>query len=343
MHDALTAWLRQKREERGISAIALSRAAGMGKVYVTQVETGKARPKSATVDKLADALGLSDAERQEFHRLARRAGEPSHVVEALTGPAIPGLAMWKHLPELLYARRDPRHDWLVYAADDVLTHAVPAIGSLLAWAALKHGIVKRLRAGLPGESSVSSRLFATAGLWRSYVFRDRRSTARLARLVERWTYTPGAVAPARPDLRIEGHFISVQLAGALADDSVEAADCAVVLALHDAMIVRRLLTPIVEYPAALHAAVRYLVTDPPDQAALTRDPRRTAAALSNVRQALRLFDEPPVPDEKAARAAGGVGAAEPLFGALDQAAVQTRIDQVARLIDAPPENDRSST
>ncbi len=50
--------LRQLRADRGITQEALAKKAGLSRVYVARLETGKQDPTLTTLTKLAKALGV---------------------------------------------------------------------------------------------------------------------------------------------------------------------------------------------------------------------------------------------------------------------------------------------
>lgn len=50
--------LRQWRERRGLSVRALAERAGVSYVTVVRIETGRLSPTVATLEKLAEALGI---------------------------------------------------------------------------------------------------------------------------------------------------------------------------------------------------------------------------------------------------------------------------------------------
>jgi predicted ATPase/DNA-binding CsgD family transcriptional regulator/transcriptional regulator with XRE-family HTH domain/Tfp pilus assembly protein PilF len=83
-------WLRQLRRARDLTQEALGQQAGCGADTVKKIEAGQRRPSRPLAQRLATALGLSDAERATFLAAARRPGpisspatlaapRPSHV------------------------------------------------------------------------------------------------------------------------------------------------------------------------------------------------------------------------------------------------------------------------
>ncbi len=54
--------LKQLRADRGITQEALAKKAGLSRVYVTRLETGKQDPSLTTLEKLAKALKVKVGE-----------------------------------------------------------------------------------------------------------------------------------------------------------------------------------------------------------------------------------------------------------------------------------------
>jgi DNA-binding XRE family transcriptional regulator len=52
--------LRKIRKEKGLSLVAVARQAGLSKLTVIRIESGRSHPLPRTVQKLAAALGISD-------------------------------------------------------------------------------------------------------------------------------------------------------------------------------------------------------------------------------------------------------------------------------------------
>jgi transcriptional regulator with XRE-family HTH domain len=76
---ALSDRIRHRREERGLSAIELARAAELSKGYLSEIESGRAsRPSGAVLFRLATALGTTVADLLEKEVApAERAIEPN--------------------------------------------------------------------------------------------------------------------------------------------------------------------------------------------------------------------------------------------------------------------------
>ena len=66
----MRALLRRRREERGLSARAVSEMAGLSPSYVNKVESGEVQPSLRTFGKIITALDLNDLEVALLCRLA---------------------------------------------------------------------------------------------------------------------------------------------------------------------------------------------------------------------------------------------------------------------------------
>lgn len=217
--DEIGTWLRKERERAGFgSAAALAKAAGLSYNYISIVERGELRPKSPTVDRIADALKLPDAKRRDFHWIVKTAGEPASVRQALTGSAIPGLAVWRYLPEFLYAVSHPEPEPWQVIPDEMYGDTVRAVASLLAWVhlsqsgptrsqgqrltrraltAAKHSAnltrgfeefaapqhLPRIQQDIAAEAALD-----LSASWRAELFGDPRVAKRLVNLLSRWAY-----------------------------------------------------------------------------------------------------------------------------------------------------------
>lgn len=94
--------LRHWRERRGVSQLRLASSAAMSPRYVSFVETGRARPSRAVVERLADAL---DVPLRERNRLLVAAGfAPAYPEVALDADA---LATFRHVVESLLEKQEP--------------------------------------------------------------------------------------------------------------------------------------------------------------------------------------------------------------------------------------------
>ena len=89
--------VRERRQRRGWVIEELARKTGLSKAYISQIETGKAAPSLATVERLAEALGvplpslfLEDAFACQVIRKAERPsvsfGAPDKLVHFLSAP-----------------------------------------------------------------------------------------------------------------------------------------------------------------------------------------------------------------------------------------------------------------
>jgi transcriptional regulator with XRE-family HTH domain len=76
---ALSDRIRRRREEKGLSAVELARAAALSKGYLSEIESGRAsRPSGAVLFRLATALGTTVADLLEKETVPpERAVEPN--------------------------------------------------------------------------------------------------------------------------------------------------------------------------------------------------------------------------------------------------------------------------
>lgn len=81
------ATLQKLRQKRGLTLDDLSRAAGVSKSMLSQIEREKANPTIAVAWRLANALGIGIG---ELLSSDNGGGDPIHVVEAHETPTLPG-------------------------------------------------------------------------------------------------------------------------------------------------------------------------------------------------------------------------------------------------------------
>lgn len=81
------ATLQRLRQQRGLTLEDLSRAAGVSKSMLSQIEREKANPTIAVAWRLANALGVGIA---ELLSTAPREADPIQVLEAHETPTLPG-------------------------------------------------------------------------------------------------------------------------------------------------------------------------------------------------------------------------------------------------------------
>jgi len=196
-----------------MSALALADAAGLSMNMVRFAERGLRVPRVATLRRIARQLDLSRAESDKLIRLAALARAPAADQDALTGPSIPGLVLWKYLPEALY-RVD--HELLGLAPanpDRLYVDVCSAAAALLAWEALvrqpptaaqRKALIRQIDdaaqtrpANLPQPVTD---LFCTRDVlasataphvWRTLLFGTRRDAARAVHRLRRWSYYIG--------------------------------------------------------------------------------------------------------------------------------------------------------
>jgi len=252
--------LRRLREPRFRSAAALSKAVGLSTNYVSILERGEARPRSETVERLIRGLKLTAVDADKLRRAARLAGEPEAVRWASAGPAIPNLAIWKHLPELLFRVEHGDVATWELAFDDMLGHVVPALSSALAWLTLcKRPPTRRqtdrlrqaartafdasyesFRAQLPSDDPGLAVMDAASILpraWRNELFAEQRSAAKVVRLLKSWSYYPEGWQ--RGPARLGAHFKDPEIEQRCRFEDVPADS---VYRVHDAMVAHRLRT-----------------------------------------------------------------------------------------------------
>jgi transcriptional regulator with XRE-family HTH domain len=210
-YTAFGRWFRAWRIRHGFrSGRALSAAAGLSTTYISDIEAGKARPKSSTVLSLASALGLSPTERSELQRRAKLAGEPPSIEAALSAPLVPGLATWRYLPELLHAAPRPPLRLSAVDVEDVYAVAVRAAASLLAWLAIPRAVPKgkarrrfaeRLEAAAQDRSEAQVGFYlspdgerfgrslgALADAWKEHLFSEKSSAIKAFRPLRSWSH-----------------------------------------------------------------------------------------------------------------------------------------------------------
>lgn len=90
--------LRKYREEKKLSLRGLARAGGISAVFLMDIERGKlGAPKKGTLDKLVNALELTESERSEFYDLAAKTKRedtiPGDVKEVYMNTPKAGLLM----------------------------------------------------------------------------------------------------------------------------------------------------------------------------------------------------------------------------------------------------------
>lgn len=259
-YSELGRWFRHERRRRGFhSAAQLCRLAGLSPTYVSDLECGKARPRSATVDRLADAMKLTDVERAEFHRRVKTAGEPATVRDAIAGPPVASLIVWRHLPEPLFQVTHDLPGPAPVNADRMFRDVVPAAAALLGWDALVRAplpavmrrqierlirdAIRRAKETLPFHVAGAEWLrpdhqVVSAVLpdcWRSLVFRDRRSAGAAARRLGQWVYGTGLTAVGEGWLSFR--FVDARVNAQIGVETVESA---VITRVHDALVVDHL-------------------------------------------------------------------------------------------------------
>jgi transcriptional regulator with XRE-family HTH domain len=107
--------LREWRETRRLSQLALALDAGISARHVSQVETGKAQPSREMVVRLADALGLPLRER---NALLLAAGYAPEYPE--TPLATPALAQVRHAIALMLEHQEPYPAFVLNRRWDIL-------------------------------------------------------------------------------------------------------------------------------------------------------------------------------------------------------------------------------
>lgn len=199
--------LEEHRKRKGMSALELSRLAGLGVNYVRTIEKDDRCPREDQVKKLVRALDLPPSEEVEFYQAWQRSGVSEETREALAGLALPGLVLWKHFPEALYS---VEHDatWLFPLAQDMaFFHAVTSCGSLLSCVPLlRHPPPNRVLKGirksaeriidepqyegivnLPGMREHIIGL-ALPSFWRAELFGTKAQAERRTRQLSQWAY-----------------------------------------------------------------------------------------------------------------------------------------------------------
>lgn len=262
-------WVRTKRTQRGLTAVGLSRAAGVGETYVSQLERGNTRPKPGIVKAIADVLNLSDAERAEFYRLSKVAGDPEALRETLPPPIFPGSALWATFPALAIRKRVTAVE--PFGAADTLRFLPPglrALASLLAAVAVFDDDVPALvitrvrRAALAANRQLSAIAAKLAGvlqrpengpnspprppaellpaLFQAELLAHRRSVERLTNHLQHWDSCPLTVSEGARVRSRELFSATFLLPERHKRFGVAAADPALCAAVHDALVCPRL-------------------------------------------------------------------------------------------------------
>jgi transcriptional regulator with XRE-family HTH domain len=199
-------FVKEERTAAGFaSAAALAQRAGLSYNYVSILERGTLKPKPATVEALSDALGLSAAKREQFHRLAVTAGQPESV-KAVAPPLIPGAVVLRNLSAAIFAvehQSDP--PGAESFADTLLFATIQPISAVLAWIELSER-PKLTQAALRQVSDAWTKMHsvvysavgyadnhvmrarALVSTWRTDVFGSQRRAAALAGRLRRWKY-----------------------------------------------------------------------------------------------------------------------------------------------------------
>ncbi len=231
---AAGAWVRARRKALGLSAMALARKAGLSVNYVSVFERGERLPRWDTARKICEALEVTLPEQQEFFRLVDLAGKPP-IAQQLTlglGHLGVGIAAWHYLPRLL---EEVEHSLIhpsMLSSDVLLFDVVGGLASSLAWLALiMKGATRtqcdtmtafaRKRFELASDfTELYPRAFGTRNashgvidtasalpsIWRDQAFASPGSSAKLTRLLHRWSYEPRAFTV---HARLSVHFKAV--------------------------------------------------------------------------------------------------------------------------------------
>lgn len=252
-YDAVAKFIRQTREAKSLgSTRALAKRAGVSHSYVATLERGEVRPGWATARRLMRALDLNPQEAEEFTRLWTAAGTPAPAREVAAGPAVPGLVIWRHLPELLYRIEHSVTGVAPTNPDSVIRSLVPAACGMLSYLALtsppdddaiktlvgtaRAALEDRRRADAAGEISrifgpsywVSARLLTA---WHSVLFERRRNALRTASLLSSWRFDSG--------LSTKGHLTLTAREPSSAD-SVVRVDSDSIASVHEALCLSKL-------------------------------------------------------------------------------------------------------
>jgi len=273
--------LRHHRAAKGLSARGLSLRAGLGPAYVHNVELGRWTPRPDALRKLERALDLTSADAVRFR-------EAAGIDSELRTLPIPNLAIWKHLPELLFSRpHQPSEPWQLPTADDMLHDSVRAVASLLAWVRLEDkGASQRERAQMLSlaqrifESSLEvghsypvprKRVPEEAALrvasalplaWRAEVFRDRRASASLVALISRWNYIADFGRPGLLSIDFKSKHLRRY--------AIDLVACDLVTAVHDLMVAHQLWRQL-DIPARLGLQEGIIATPSSDTLILNSD------------------------------------------------------------------------
>lgn len=262
------------RQRKVITALQLSKRAGYGVNYVRNVERGLRQPSPQAAVQMAEALDLSPEEREEFFRRYDAAGKTPEIQAATAGPAVPGIVLWRHLPELLHEIPHDAPASLYLDRDQVMVDVVRAAASLLAWVALTvrpptqdeldllRNHIREIEHEPPPWSSLSA-LFTGAQVrlppypegyalttlprqWREILFRDRETAQTLVGMLSGWAYHPPQNADEEPALGM--FFRDIRLKS----NDFSNISPSEVTNIHDGMILCRLLSLLaVELPSVV--------------------------------------------------------------------------------------------
>lgn len=83
--------VRTKREQKGFTQAELGRMIGLSENSVVQYETGRAVPKTANFERLAEALGVSS-------RYLLTGDVPDELIKAQTEPEMKALEIMRSIP-----------------------------------------------------------------------------------------------------------------------------------------------------------------------------------------------------------------------------------------------------
>jgi len=176
---------------------------------VRNIERGLRLPRLATIRRLARELKLGGSESDELVRLAALAHTPPEAKEALSGPPVAGLVLWKHLPAALYSLPHGERGSLPPAADRVLPEVVCAGAALLGYYAAsvsepQPAILNALRTAADELAEVQPSLLyppkmlavqaVSARLvdrWHGLLFAAPRPVSKAIRVISRWDYSTG--------------------------------------------------------------------------------------------------------------------------------------------------------
>ena len=240
------------RSRSGLSALALSRRAGLSINYVRNIERGVRNPRPEALAALCKSLDLSDEETAEVFRLAG-------IKLAPIEEPYPALTLWRHLPRVLLERVE--HDEVVLfdrSADDLIVDVTRGLAPLLAWLALTDAPPSRTQAArlraaaqrafdrsqqLPAEvptlgpaTAYMSACDAASVLpraWRHELFARRGTASQLADKLAAWAYILRGFPEPRIGVRLKDEGLNFTY-------SFPHATVGVLSDVHDAMIAHRL-------------------------------------------------------------------------------------------------------